>query len=365
MKKTIYYLFMLMAVVAMPFTSCDKDPQDIIKEYDPLSDEDQVPFDEYDGLDWLQGCLVSVDENNNIIRRIEGKPLDESQPTVLSISVKDLAAAQEKFLSWVAPGKKVTEVDGGFDYNLTDDNGKAQGSVSFRAVDGEPGVLAKMTIGKDTKLKEVTEVNFIDSAFWPENDVVPTYIAGQLYKFVCAQYSTSLPLTEMPGADIELDDYWTLDNLAERDFYCLQGNDNGKEAILVWLLPDTGGVSQHPNFFVKKNTRAIDYPVYKALPSLSEAQKVLDFFHANKEAWKKMLKEMDALGYYWSPRIALFERNTGNQEFLLNSINEEKETIKCLDLDQGDEEICDVKWAWYYPFEYRYMHIRIFPPATE
>ena len=74
---------------------------------------------------------------------------------------------------------------------------------------------------------------------------------------------------------------------------------------------------------------------------------------------------MDALGYYWSPRIALFERNTGNQEFLLNSINEEKETIKCLDLDQGDEEICDVKWAWYYPFEYRYMHIRIFPPATE
>ena len=46
---------MLMAVVTMPLTSCDKDPQDIVKEYDPLSDEDQVPFDEYDGLDWLQG----------------------------------------------------------------------------------------------------------------------------------------------------------------------------------------------------------------------------------------------------------------------------------------------------------------------
>ena len=195
MKKSLYYLFMLMAVVTMPLTSCDKDPQDIVKEYDPLSDEDQVPFDEYDGLDWLQGCLVSVDENNNIIRRIEGKPLDESQPTVLSISVKDLTAAQEKFLSWVAPGKEVTDVDGGYDYNLTDDNGKAQGCVSFRAVDGEPGVLARMTIGKDTELKEVTEVNFIDSAFWPENDVVPTYIAGQLYKFVCAQYSSSLPQT--------------------------------------------------------------------------------------------------------------------------------------------------------------------------
>lgn len=73
-----------------------------------------------------------------------------------------------------------------------------------------------------------------------------------------------------------------------------------------------------------------------------DAQKVFDFFHANKDAWKRMLKEMDALGYYSSPGIELFESNTGSQEFLPNSINEKKETIKCLDLDQGDEEICGI-----------------------
>ena len=27
MKKSLFYLFMLMAVVAMPLTSCEKDPQ--------------------------------------------------------------------------------------------------------------------------------------------------------------------------------------------------------------------------------------------------------------------------------------------------------------------------------------------------
>lgn len=305
-----------------------------------------------------------MDDNDKVIRRISGKPLDESQPTVISIPVINLAGAEETFLSWVAPGKDVIKVEGGYDYNLTDDEGKAQGSVSFRAMEGEAGVIAQMTVGEDTDLKQVTEVNFIDNELWPENDAIPTYLAGQRYKFVCAQYSSSLPLTEMPGADIELSDYWTLENLEEREFYCIQGNDNGKEAILIWLLPDTGGVSQHPDFFIKSNYREIDYPVYKALPSVAEAKKVLDYYLANKSQWIKMLREIDALRYYWSPRIALFERNTGNQEFLLGSIDKKENTIKCLDLDDGDGEICDVSCSPWLLFEYRYMHIRIFPPAN-
>ena len=368
MKMNCSYLFLLMILAVIPLTSCSNDDDSNAEEerqHDPYSDEDQVPFDAYDALDWLQGSIVSVDGNNKVIRRINGKPLDESQPTVISIPVNNLAAAQETFLSWVAPDKEVIPVEGGYDYSLTDDEGKAQGSVSFRVVEGEAGVIARMTVGKDTDLKMVTEVNFIDADLWPENDAIPTYVAGQRYKFVCAQYSSSPPLTEMPGADIEFSDYWTLQNLQEREFYCLQGNDNGKEAILVWLLPDRGGVSQHPSFFVQSNYREIDYPVYRELPSTSDAQKVLDIYLADKSVWNKMLKEMDDLGYYWSPRYKLFEFNTGNQEFMLGSYNEKKNTIKCLDLDDGDGEICDVSCSLWYQFEYRYMHIRIFPPATK
>ena len=36
MKKSLFYLFMLMAVVAMPLTSCEKDPQKEDGQHDPF-----------------------------------------------------------------------------------------------------------------------------------------------------------------------------------------------------------------------------------------------------------------------------------------------------------------------------------------
>ena len=62
----------------------------------------------------------------------------------------------------------------------------------------------------------------------------------------------------------------------------------------------------------------------------------------------------------------------GNAEFMLNSYDSKNSKIKCLDLDfvedyadEGYEgrkgEICDV-WKKSL-FHYRYIHIRIFPPA--
>ena len=215
MKKNWFYVFLLMAVVVMLLTSCDKEdipqPEEILK-HDPESDADQSTVEAYDALEWLQGCIVLVDNKNEIIRRINGKPLDESRPTIISFPVSDLAAAEKTFLEWVAPGKEVAEVEGGYDYHLTDADGNAQGSVSFRAVDDEAGVIARMTVAKGTALKQVSEVQFINTENWPENDAIPVYQEGKLYKFGWCMYTNSLPLTDMPGADIELDDYWTLVN---------------------------------------------------------------------------------------------------------------------------------------------------------
>ena len=83
MKKNWFYVFLLIAVAVMPLTSCDKEdipqPEEILK-HDPESDADQSTVEAYDALEWLQGCIVLVDNKNEIIRRINGKPLDESQP---------------------------------------------------------------------------------------------------------------------------------------------------------------------------------------------------------------------------------------------------------------------------------------------
>lgn len=165
MKRNWLYFFLLMAAVVMPMTSCDNDDDAPKQEdmHDPESDADQVAITGYDALDWLQNSIVVVDENNEVLRRIYGKPLDESQPTVVSVPVTDYAEAEETFLGWVAPGKEATKVEGGYKYNLTDAKGQAQGSVSFQAVEGEPGVIARMNLGEGTTLKQVTEVKFVDA----------------------------------------------------------------------------------------------------------------------------------------------------------------------------------------------------------
>lgn len=141
------------------------------------------------------------------------------------------------------------------------ENGLAQGCVSFRAVEEKDGVIARMTVEKGTGLKQVSEVNFVNTENWPENDAIPVYQEGMLYKF-------------------------------------------------------------------------------------------------------GLLDDMEALGYSWKPG-GFFSSGTNNMEFLLNGYDEKENEIKCLDLDKKVGKICNVSCSLWNQCEYRYMHIRIFPPATK
>ena len=174
----------MIAVAVMPLTSCEKDkvPQKEEQgQHDPASDADQTPITAFDALSWLQGSLVVVDDNGEVIRRVYGEPLDESRPDVLSAPVADYAAAEKTFLSWVAPNNEVTKVEGGYDYRLISADGKAQGSVSFRAVEGDARIVARMTVTEGTNLKKVREFDFISRDLWPENAVIPKVEAGKIY----------------------------------------------------------------------------------------------------------------------------------------------------------------------------------------
>ena len=227
MKKNLFYFFIMMAVAGMPLTSCEKDTQkETEQQHNPTSDEDQTPITAFDALSWLQGSLVVVDGNDEVIRRVYGEPLDGSNPDVLSAPVADYAAAEKIFLSWVAPDKEVTRVEGGYDYNLTSADGNAQGSVSFRAAEGDTRIVARMTVAEGTDLKKVREFEFISRDLWPENAAIPKVEAGKIYFY---------------------DDYvllWGDPPLRPKDtathkhipFYCIQGNGDGKEGILVWSL---------------------------------------------------------------------------------------------------------------------------------
>jgi hypothetical protein len=64
-------MFLLMAIIAMPFTACSNDDDELKAEeenlHNPESDEDQTEVLAYDALEWLQGCLAVVDENGEVV----------------------------------------------------------------------------------------------------------------------------------------------------------------------------------------------------------------------------------------------------------------------------------------------------------
>ena len=355
MKKNWFYLFLLMAIVAMPLTSCDKDdepkPNDE-RQHDPTSDDDQVAITAYDALEWLQGCLVLVDENGEIVRRVYGKPLDASQPTVISVPVKDYADAESTFLSWVATGKEATKVDGGYDYNLTDRDGNPQGTVSFRAVEGEAGVIARMDIAPGTDLKQVTEVKFIDADLWPENAAAERYTAGKTYWLDGERYEW------VKYRDNQTTNFRIVNDKLE--FYCLQGNDQGYGAILVWLSPDNanswqtvGGREQYvythptPSYY-------LDAGLNYRLPHLCELLQVMNFYNSNRNAWNNMLKVMDGKGYQWSASTGT--NATCTSEFVFGGNEGE---LLLLDLDEVVPTLGTVN---KYSFnDYRYMQVRFVP----
>jgi len=356
MKKNWFYLFLLMAIVAMPLTSCDKDDEPVIdngeEEYQkpgPDYQEETRPVTAYDGLSWLQSNLVEVDDNNNVIRRVYGKPLDPSQPTVISVPVNDFADADSTFLRWVAPGKETIKVDGGYDYNLTDRDGNPQGAVSFRAVEGEAGVIARMDIAPGTDLKQVTEVKFIDAELWPENAAYQRVEKRKIY------WMEDYELIWSEGGPYVLDLHVEKKLLP---FYCLQDNTNGKEGILVWLSPDEDNYYSHPT--IKwYNSKARSY-----LPSEAEAQKVVDRINQNVAYWDTMLSDMKANGHDWYARpFSLFDDHAAKSKFVLNELD------KSLILDyimvfEMDVHPAELEWVFDTSQQmYRYMQIQIIPPV--
>lgn len=345
MKKSLFYLFMLMAVAAMPLTSCEKDPQKEADKHDPNSDADQTEITAYDALNWLQGSIVVVNNNGDVVRRVYGEALDESQPDVISAPAAGYAAAEKIFLSWVAPGKEATKVDGGYDYNLTDYEGKAQGSVSFRSVEDGGRVIARMTVAEGTNLKEISEFNFIDSKLWPENAAFEKVEAGKIY--------------EIETYELKWEDksFWTSltfsPELKKLPFYCIKGNTDGEDGILIWISPDSDTKLVHPtlNYYLGD-------PFYY-LPTVPVAKKVLEFYNNNATFWNNMLKEMDAKGYEWSAQD--WDDATGNSEFVLQSgrLVFYGNEMDILDLDKRPGKISyahELDTFWY-----RYMLIETIP----
>ena len=365
MKKNLLYMVMALAL-AMPFTACDDDENtgnDTELLHDPYSDEDQTEITAYNALEWLQNSIVVIDENGNIVRRVYGEMLEPSDTTILSIAAADLDAAETIFLNWVAPMKEndLERVENGYIYNLTDANGNPQGSVEFKSGDGSNGILARMTVGAGTDLKYVSEIHFIDKDAWPENaGQTPLYEKGGIYTLYAPSIKCEKTLRNYsqetrgkwgPGHTVKTQ-YEMRVTYKYLDFYCIQGNGNGQEAILVYLSPDVDKSETHGYVveYIRSNAQI-------HLATVPEAQKVLDHYTANYEDWVQMIACMEERGHEWDWHYGIF--TTGNAEFLLNGYDRNAKKMKCLDLDNKDGKICDVSENSC--FRYRFLLVRTMP----
>jgi hypothetical protein len=268
------------------------------------------------------------------------------------VPVSDLADAEEIFISWVAPDKVATKVEGGYDYNLTDAVGNAQGSVSFRAVEGETGVVARMTVAEGTSLKMVSEVKFIDAELWPENAKPKKYIEGEIYDYEIKIYTWEEKENSISGT------YYRPSYVKSYEhFYCVRGNTDGKDAILIWMSPEEEAKHAAPGYYVLFGST-----VYDNLPTVAEAEKVLECFNNHKVAWERMLDIAENNGYNWKAKWSFFGSTTNNYEYILNSYDRNNKKIKCLDLDSRPGKICDVEVHPAKNFNhYRYLYVRIIP----
>ena len=254
----------------------------------------------------------------------------------------------------MAPQKNTEKVDSGYYYPLTDEDGKAQGGVSFRTVEGEAGVVARMSVEPGTDLKHISEVQFINYNFWPENAAYEKVEAGKIYNI------DDYVLTWTEGT---FSDDFNTPTKEALPFYCIQGNTDGKEGILVWLSPDSankGNIRYH-----HKTSYYAEDEAFKYLATISEINKVREFYDNNQAFWNKMLKEMDAKGMEWSPQ----SYGTNKSGFIFQSLYYPDifvETIGCLDLNESKSNKYHLTVGRYPWFDYhRYMHIEIIPPVAE
>ena len=137
-------------------------------------------------------------------------------------------------------------------------------------------------------------------------------------------------------------------------FYCIQGNTDGQEAILIWISPDY----EDDDYVYHPRNKYYLEDAYYYLPTEPQAQKVLNVYNNNKALWNKMLNEMDALGLQWSPQ----EKGSNVSEFMLQKYSRIRETelIGCLDLDESVGEIYQVSVGGLFAY-YRYMNIETIP----
>ena len=262
MKKQYSILWLMAMVVAatFTFTACSDDDDDKAPE--------RLETTAYDDLDYFQRAIVDVDSLGNFQCRQYGVPLYDNDTTHLYIGVESIEAAEKIFRYWLAPDiEAVAAADNSITANLTDEDGKAQGTIFFRP--GTAGTVAEVTASPETRLLHFSQVTFLLNSAWPFNNAASKWHVGDVVHNVHLDADVEKHLQNGGGVP--------------RDWVCIResGGTFSSLGITIGIPPMFCAVTKQ-SYNVPVQGKWIDAAAIvdsKYCPSVSTADAIKDLLH--------------------------------------------------------------------------------------
>lgn len=246
-RFTLLASVMLVATVLMGCTSIDDNPVVPTTVHQDGDDSDGPA--EYlrpvaaDGLAAFMENIIRRDSLGDFASYGYGRPLDEADPSVLSVGVESLEDADGIFRSFIADTTNYVSIGtGNITYMPHDSLGNKQGEIYLTA--GGDGCIARITFSDDTPIDRdlVSEIRFIDKKLWPDNDA-PRFIVGHIYAY--AEDWTNwnnrgdnvqglfVDITDADVKDQGSDDHYRSHEVGVK-FLCVRDESYGNSAMLFW-----------------------------------------------------------------------------------------------------------------------------------
>lgn len=183
MKPSAWLLALALAATAT-LTACSSD-DDNDNKGGGTEQTDSNAVTTYNDLDYFQNAIIEVDSLGQMLCRSYGEVLDESEPEHIYIGVDNLTEAETMFRQWIAPDITISTTiptTNGLTCPLTDEQGKAQGTIYFTPGSGTS--VAEVTASSGTNLKHFNRITFLQNSAWPHNaSIYNQFTQGDIITF--------------------------------------------------------------------------------------------------------------------------------------------------------------------------------------
>lgn len=228
----------------------------------------------YDDLSYFQNSIIEVDDAGNKVYQYIGEALYENEPLHLYVGVDSFEEAEEMFRQWMAPDVTLPAT-APLTAQLTDNEGKAQGTVTFAKGTGN-GSVAEVTASAGIQLKHFNQITFLLNDAWPHNAAKPRHRVGDIIR------------ASLTGADVRFlngEDYIL-------DWMCIQAEKNGEPPIFIAV---TRSEYDRGNEWAIPNTRYLYLKLREGpyVPGLPRATAISDIL---KKRWNYFCTIYDKVG---------------------------------------------------------------------